>query len=112
MSDRLTAATAELVAALREELRADIQVAADGPDRLLSIEQARQAMGGISRSTLYTQMAAGRVRTLKIGRRRLVPSSAIAELTLGDDQRRAPTSGQKVSAREVRRASANTTSAA
>lgn len=74
--NRLEAALAELAAAIREEVR---QEAAPGPDRLLSIEEARAALGGVSRSTLYQEIRAGRLRTVRVGRRRLVPSSAIAE---------------------------------
>jgi hypothetical protein len=79
MTPRLEAAVAELAAALRDELRAEVQPVADGPERLLTIEQARQAMGGIARSTLYAELVAGRVRSVKVGRRRLVPASAITD---------------------------------
>lgn len=77
---RLDAAVQELVNALREEMRAAIEPDPNRPDSLLSIEQARLAIGGVSRSMLYSEMAAGRVRSLKVGRRRLIPSSAIGEL--------------------------------
>jgi hypothetical protein len=76
---RLEAALAELAAAIREELRAERRPSVDAPDHLLTIEQARQAMGGIARSTLYAELVAGRVRSVKVGRRRLVPASAITE---------------------------------
>jgi hypothetical protein len=36
-------------------------------------------MLGIGRSRLYDEIAAARVRSVKVGRRRLVPSGAIAE---------------------------------
>ncbi len=49
-----------------------------GPDRLLSIAEASRALG-IGRSALYNELAAGRLRSLKVGRRRLVPSGALAE---------------------------------
>lgn len=77
MSDRLASAVAEVVAALREELAA--ATSPGQPERLLSIEDACEALGGISRSTLYGEIAAGRLRTISVGRRRLVPQSAIAE---------------------------------
>lgn len=77
MSDRLVAAVAELVEALRADLQATM-AAPDGPDRLLSIPEAADALG-IGRSALYGEIGAGRLRTVKVGRRRLVPSSAIAE---------------------------------
>lgn len=78
MSDRLEAAVAELVAALREELAAG---SARDPEaeRLLSIPEAAERLG-IGRTRLYAEIAAGRVRTIKSGRRRLVPASAVAEL--------------------------------
>lgn len=71
---RLEAAVAELVAALHAELAEPFA----SPDRLLSISAAAQALG-IGRTALYSEIQAGRIRTHKIGRRRLVPSSAIAE---------------------------------
>jgi excisionase family DNA binding protein len=74
---RIEAAVAELVAALREEVAAAAAPAADAPDRLLSINEAADALG-IGRSTLYQEIDAGNLRSLKVGRRRLVPSSAIA----------------------------------
>lgn len=75
-SDRLAVAVAELVAALREEIAGEAQPAA--PDRLLSIDEAAGRLG-FGRSRLYTEISSGRLRTLTVGRRRLVPSSAIAE---------------------------------
>ena len=75
MSDRLAAAVAELVAALRAEIDAAERPTA--PDRLLSIDEAA-AMLGIGRSLAYQEIAAGRLRSLLVGRRRLVPAGAIA----------------------------------
>lgn len=75
MSDRLSAALAELAAAIREEVRAEATPAA-GPDRLLSVDEAA-AMLGIGRTALYGELQAGRCRSVKVGRRRLVPSGAI-----------------------------------
>lgn len=72
----LRAAVEELVAAL---LAAVMQAApADGPDRLLDIESA-STMLGIGRSRLYDEIGAGRLRSIKVGRRRLVPTGAIAD---------------------------------
>lgn len=76
MSSRLDAALAELAAAIREEVRAE--AAAGGPDQLLSVGRAADRLG-IGRTALYTELQAGRIRSLRVGRRRLVPSSAIAE---------------------------------
>ncbi len=77
MSDRLALALAELVDALRAEL-ADARPEPGGPDRLLSVGEAADMLG-IGRSRLYDEIAAARVRSVKVGRRRLVPSGAIAE---------------------------------
>ena len=75
MSDRLEAALAELVAALREEIATDRPAAA--PERLLDVEEAG-ALLGIGRSKVYDEISAGRLRSLTVGRRRLVPGSAIS----------------------------------
>ena len=75
MSDRLAAAVAELVDAIRAELRAE--AVPTGPDRLLSVTEAADALG-LGRSLAYGEIQAGRLRTLKVGRRRLVPTAAVA----------------------------------
>ena len=77
--DRLGAAVMELVAALRDEIATDRRPSEREPDRLLSIEQAVQALG-IGRTALYSEIGAGRIRSVKVGRRRLVPSSAVSEV--------------------------------
>jgi excisionase family DNA binding protein len=77
MTDRLEAAIRELVAALSDELIAG-HPPASAPDRLLSVDEAAAALG-IGRTTMYGELQAGRVRSVNVGRRRLVPSSAIAE---------------------------------
>jgi excisionase family DNA binding protein len=46
---------------------------------LLSIPAAGKSLGGLGRTKIYELIAAGELRTVKIGRRRLVPASAIAE---------------------------------
>jgi excisionase family DNA binding protein len=79
MSDRLTTAVTELVAALRDEIAIERRPSDREPDRLLSIEQAARALG-IGRTALYSEIGAGRIRSVKVGRRRLVPSSAISEV--------------------------------
>ena len=75
MTDRLAAAIAELVDALRDELRNDATFTA--PDRLLDVDEAAVALG-IGRSALYAELATGRLKSLKVGRRRLIPAGAIA----------------------------------
>lgn len=76
MTDRLTAAMAELIEALRAEV-AESAPAASAADRLLSIREAADALG-IGRSRLYAELDAGRVHSLKVGRRRLIPAFAVA----------------------------------
>jgi len=75
--DAIRDAVEQLVVAIREAVRAEAAPA--GPERLLSVDQAAAALG-IGRSRLYGEITSGRVRSLTVGRRRLVPSSAIAEL--------------------------------
>lgn len=75
MSDRLALALAELAEAIRAEVRAEAAPA--GPDRLLSVDEAATALG-LGRSLTYGEMAAGRLASVKVGRRRLIPSGAIA----------------------------------
>jgi len=82
MSDRLRAAVMELVEALRDEVATERRPSEREPDRLLSIEQAARALG-IGRTALYSEIGAGRIRSVKVGRRRLVPSSAISEVASG-----------------------------
>jgi len=48
------------------------------PDRLLSIDEAAATLG-LGRSLLHAEIAAGRVRSVKVGRRRLIPAGAIAD---------------------------------
>jgi excisionase family DNA binding protein len=79
MSDRLSTAVIELVAALRDEIATDPRPSEREPDGLLSIEQAARSLG-IGRTALYSEIGAGRIRSVKVGRRRLVPSSAISEI--------------------------------
>lgn len=76
MSDRLAAALAEFADALRAEVRAEMAPAST-PDRLLDIDSAADALS-LGRSLVYSEIAAGRLRSIKIGRRRLIPIGAIA----------------------------------
>ena len=84
MSDRLAAAVTELVAALRDEIAIERRPSNREADRLLSIEQAARALG-IGRTALYSEIGAGRIRSVKVGRRRLVPSSAISDVASGQE---------------------------
>jgi excisionase family DNA binding protein len=74
MSDRLEAAIRELAAAIR----AEVAVRPDAPDELLAVDEAARRLG-CGRSSLYGELSAGRLRSVQIGRRRLIPSSAIAD---------------------------------
>jgi excisionase family DNA binding protein len=75
--DPIETATRELVAALRAEIAA-ANTREPEPDRLLGIPDAAAALG-IGRSMLYEEIARGRIRTVLIGRRRLVPSGAVRD---------------------------------
>jgi excisionase family DNA binding protein len=76
---RLEAAFAELVEALTEQVRRDARRARPLPDRLLSVEEAARELG-IGRTLVYDLIAKGELQSIKVGRRRLVSSSAIAQL--------------------------------
>lgn len=82
MSARLEAALAELADAIREEIAAASTAQAGAPPRLLSIDEAAAA-AGIGRSLLYNLIGRGEVRSVRVGRRRLIPSDAVAELIAG-----------------------------
>lgn len=70
------AALAELVGAILAAVT--VEAGADTPDRLLSVDEAA-TMLGIGRSALYGEIAAGRLHSIKVGRRRLVPAAAIRD---------------------------------
>lgn len=78
--DRLRHAIEELadavIAAVRET------EPADRPERLLGVDQAANLLG-IGRSLIYKEIAAGRLRSLRVGRRRLIASSALAAYSGG-----------------------------
>jgi excisionase family DNA binding protein len=77
MTGRLEVALHELVAALREELHTEAEARPPAPDRLLSISEAAAVLG-VGRTLAYGLIGRGDLRTLKVGRRRLVPTEAIA----------------------------------
>jgi excisionase family DNA binding protein len=51
--------------------------------RGLSVEEARQTLG-ISRASIYRLMAAGKLMTVKLGSRRIIPVAALDALLGGD----------------------------
>jgi excisionase family DNA binding protein len=67
----------QLVAALLAAVRAEAATVPAPSDRLLSIDQAASALG-IGRTALYDELTDGRLRSFKVGRRRLIPASAVA----------------------------------
>jgi excisionase family DNA binding protein len=75
--EAVRAAVDALVAALLAAVAGAAPVAG-APDRLLSVDEAAAALG-VGRSRLYDEIAAARVRSVKVGRRRLIPASAIAD---------------------------------
>ncbi|MEU1540979.1 helix-turn-helix domain-containing protein [Actinacidiphila glaucinigra] len=52
--------------------------ASDLPPRLHRVEVAAQLLG-VKRSTAYEEIRLGRLRTVRIGRRRLIPTEYINE---------------------------------
>ena len=54
--------------------------ATDAPERLLSVGEAGALLGLRSRSTVAGLIASGQLRSIRLGRRRLIPSSAVREL--------------------------------
>ena len=75
---RVAAALAELVEALAEAVRLEVGSDPAAPDRLLDVEGAAAALS-LGRSLIYGEIQAGRLRSIKVGRRRLIPAAAIAE---------------------------------
>jgi excisionase family DNA binding protein len=53
------------------------------PPRCLRVEDAARILN-VGRSTVYDLIRSGRLRSIKIGRRRLVPRSALDALIDGD----------------------------
>jgi excisionase family DNA binding protein len=74
-SEAIRAAVDALVAAI---VAAATPEPADAPDRLYGIPEAA-ALLSCGRSLLYTEMRAGRLRALHVGRRVLIPASAIRD---------------------------------
>jgi excisionase family DNA binding protein len=47
---------------------------------LYSIDEARERLGGISRNLIYEILRSGRLSSVVLGSRRLIPAAAIAQL--------------------------------
>lgn len=75
MGDRLDAAVAELVAALREEL---VVKAPRERVELLTVAEACR-WTGLSRTAMMGAISRGEVRSWKIGGRRVIPADAITD---------------------------------
>jgi excisionase family DNA binding protein len=78
MSARLEAALVELAAAIRAEVRAELEGVTPAPDRLLDVDEAATTLS-LGRTALYSLIAQGRLRSVTVGRRRLIPAGAVAE---------------------------------
>jgi excisionase family DNA binding protein len=81
MSDRLERALVELADAIRDDVRVELADRIGGPPQLLSVGQAARHLG-IGRTATYAAIGRGELRSLKVGRRRLIPADALAELAL------------------------------
>jgi excisionase family DNA binding protein len=64
-----------------QQLNMEINMTADTADHPPSLHQIPAAMARLSigRSTIYNLMDSGALRSVKVGKRRLIPESAIAE---------------------------------
>lgn len=81
MTDRAEAvrvAVDHLVDALLAAVAAPRDTVPAVTDRLLSLREAAAALG-VSRTALYAELSRGHLRSFKVGRRRLIPSSVVAE---------------------------------
>jgi excisionase family DNA binding protein len=78
--DRLEAAVLELVAAIRAETLANVVPDPASPERLYGINEAAAVLS-LGRTRVYREIRLGHIRTIRAGRRRLVPASALAEFT-------------------------------
>jgi len=76
-------AVGQLAAALLAAVQAN-EATSGTPERLLDLATTAERLG-VTRSTLYERvLAPGRLRTIRIGRRVLVPESAITEYLARD----------------------------
>jgi excisionase family DNA binding protein len=74
----IRAAVDALVDAILVAFRAEVSSTSTPPDRLLSINEACRALS-LGRTSLYTHFGSepGQLRSVRVGRRRLIPASAL-----------------------------------
>ena len=80
-------ATDALASAILAAVRAEAASNDARPEQLLSIDRTA-LIAGVGRTTIYAAIGAGRLRSVKVGRRRLVPASALAELAAAEQSGR------------------------
>ncbi|MBN7296653.1 helix-turn-helix domain-containing protein [Mycobacteroides abscessus] len=78
-SPELAAAIAALLAAVGQAQPA----APAAPQTMLTVREAAEYLR-CSESLIYTQMKDGRIRGVKVGRRRLIPMRELVRITEGD----------------------------
>jgi excisionase family DNA binding protein len=76
MSDRLAAAVEELAAAIRAEVRLELEAAPATTERLIGTGEAAKALG-IGRTALYQELQSGRLPSLTVRRRRMISVGAL-----------------------------------
>lgn len=81
----IEAAVASLAAAIAAEVAGQLPKP-DGPDRLYSVSEASD-WTSLGRSRIYELMAAGAIRSFRVGGRRLIPESALREFVEAHDAR-------------------------
>jgi excisionase family DNA binding protein len=74
----ITAAAEAFARAVVEAVKAERPAATDAPDRLYGVEEAGRDVLGIGRTATYDLIARGALRSVKVGRRRLVAASDLA----------------------------------
>lgn len=77
--ERVRATAAELGEALVELVHASAAERARGPVQLLSVAEAAKRLG-VSRTSAYQLIGSGRLRSITVGRRRLVPASELERI--------------------------------
>lgn len=80
--ERVRAALDTLGAAIIEAIHEGEHAHDAAPERLLGIPEVCRQLG-VGRSFLYGEISTGRLRSVKVGRRRLVPASELGRLAGG-----------------------------